>query len=249
MIIEVPAKFDEFILLVKVITISPQKIRIKVIDADQPNTCFTDRYQTIDGEGVFFVRMPVSAQNLLVYIYNEAYGNLPKGQDNTFEVVSITKEPLDKKLDIIDFSNPLVRSFVNFATRFSYNAGSLPSGEYISDDGKFLIEQSTPARIDVDNGIIELSKRQFQEYTVPNRMAILLHEFSHVYLNADVDNEVEADLNALTIYLGLGYPRIEAFEVFAQTFMNAPTDQNEVRYNKIKQFIDEFEKQNTFLYE
>ena len=80
-------------------------------------------------------------------------------------------------------------------------------------------------------------------------MAILLHEFSHVYLNADVDNEVEADLNALTIYLGLGYPRIEAFEVFAQTFMNAPTDQNEVRYNKIKQFIDEFEKQNTFLYE
>lgn len=260
MIIEVPAKFDEFILLVKVITISPQKIRIKVIDADQPNTCFTDRYQTIDGEGVFFVRMPVSAQNLLVYIYNEAYGNLPKGQDNTFEVVSITKEPLDKKLDIIDFSNPLVRSFVNFATRFSYNAGSLPSGEYISDDGKFLIrylttitdngvEQSTPARIDVDNGIIELSKRQFQEYTVPNRMAILLHEFSHVYLNADVDNEVEADLNALTIYLGLGYPRIEAFEVFAQTFMNAPTDQNAVRYNKIKQFIDEFEKQNTFLYE
>lgn len=260
MIIEVPAKFDEFILLVKVITISPQKIRIKVIDADQPNTCFTDRYQTIDGEGVFFVRMPVSAQNLLVYIYNEAYGNLPKGQDNTFEVVSITKEPLDKKLDIIDFSNPLVRSFVNFATRFSYNAGSLPSGEYISDDGKFLIrylttitdngvEQSTPARIDVDNGIIELSKRQFQEYTVPNRMAILLHEFSHVYLNADVDNEVEADLNALTIYLGLGYPRIEAFEVFAQTFMNAPTDQNEVRYNKIKQFIDEFEKQNTFFYE
>ena len=260
MIIEVPAKFDEFILLVKVITISPQKIRIKVIDADQPNTCFTDRYQTIDGEGVFFVRMPVSAQNLLVYIYNEAYGNLPKGQDNTFEVVSITKEPLDKKLDIIDFSNPLVRSFVNFATRFSYNAGSLPSGEYISDDGKFLIrylttitdngvEQSTPARIDVDNGIIELSKRQFQEYTVPNRMAILLHEFSHVYLNADVDNEVEADLNALTIYLGLGYPRIEAFEVFAQTFMKAPTDQNEVRYNKIKQFIDEFEKQNTFFYE
>lgn len=260
MIIEVPAKFDEFILLVKVITISPQKIRIKVIDADQPNTCFTDRYQTIDGEGVFFVRMPVSAQNLLVYIYNEAYGNLPKGQDNTFEVVSITKEPLDKKLDIIDFSNPLVRSFVNFATRFSYNAGSLPSGEYISDDGKFLIrylttitdngvEQSTPARIDVDNGIIELSKRQFQEYTVPNRMAILLHEFSHVYLNADVDNEVEADLNALTIYLGLGYPRIEAFEVFAQTFMNAPTDQNAVRYNKIKQFIDEFEKQNTFFYE
>ena len=64
-----------------------------------------------------------------------------------------------------------------------------------------------------------------------------------------MDDEVEADLNALLIYLGLGYPRIEAFEVFAQTFISAPTDQNQVRYDKIKQFIDEFETHNTYLYE
>lgn len=72
-------------------------------------------------------------------------------------------------------------------------------------------------------------------------MAILLHEFSHVYMNDNVDDEVEADLNALLIYLGLGYPRIEAFEVFCKTFANAPTPQNKLRYDRIKNFIDKFD--------
>jgi hypothetical protein len=80
-------------------------------------------------------------------------------------------------------------------------------------------------------------------------MAILLHEFSHVYLNDNVDDEVEADLNGLLIYLGLGYPRIEAFEVFAVTFMDAPTEINKVRFDKIKNFIENFESYNTFMYE
>lgn len=260
MIFKVPTRHEELTLLIKVRTYQPESIRLKVTDADQPNTAFTDRYKTVDGESIFFVRMPVSPNNALISIYNEKNGNLQVGVDNTLEVESITKEALDKKLDVIDFSNPQVRSFVNFATRFSYNAGSLPSGTYTSDDKKFVIkylpiiedngeEQSTPARIDIDNGVIEISKRQYLDYTIPNRMAILLHEFSHVYLNDNVDDEVEADLNGLLIYLGLGYPRIEAFEVFARTFANAPSEQNKMRFDKIKNFIDNFEKFNTFLYE
>lgn len=260
MIFSVPTRHEELTLLIKVKTNKPEKIRIKVTDADQPNTAFTDRFKTIEGESIFFIRMPVSPNNALVHVYNESNGNLSVGQDNTVEVTSITKEPLDKKLDVIDFSNPLVRSFVNFATRLSYNAGSMPSGNYISDDKKFVIkfpaviedngvEQATPARIDIDTGVIEVSKKQFLDFTIPNRMAILLHEFSHVYLNDNVDDEVEADLNGLLIYLGLGYPRIEAFEVFAKTFLNTPTEQNKIRFDRIKNFIDEFENHNTFLYE
>jgi hypothetical protein len=260
MIFKVPTRHEELTLLINVRTFQPELIRLMVLDADQPNTAFTDRYKTVDGESIFFVRMPVSPKYALISIYNEKNGNLPVGVDNTIEVESITKEALDKKLDVIDFSNPQVRSFVNFATRFSYNAGSLPSGTYTSDDKKFVIkylpiiedngeEQSTPARIDIDNGVIEISKRQYIDYTIPNRMAILLHEFSHVYLNDNVDDEVEADLNGLLIYLGLGYPRIEAFEVFAKTFANAPSEQNKMRFDKIKNFIDNFEKFNTFLYE
>jgi hypothetical protein len=259
MIVKVPTRHEELTLIIKVFTHEPTKIRIKVIDESQQDTSFTDRYKTVDGETIFYVRMPVSPQNALVYVYNEDNGNLMQGQDDTFEVESIVKGALEKKLDVIDFSNTDVRSFVNFATRFSYNAGSLNSGNYTSDDQKFMIrympiiedggeEQTTPARIDTETGIIEVSKKQFLDFSVPNRMAILLHEFSHVYLNDNVDDEVEADLNGLLIYLGLGYPRIEAFEVFAKTFMNAPTDQNKERFDQIKNFIDNFENQNTFLH-
>ena len=46
------------------------------------------------------------------------------------------------------------------------------------------------------------------------RMAILLHEFSHFYLNDRMEDETEADLNGLLIYLALGYPRIEAYQSF-----------------------------------
>lgn len=260
MIFSVPTRHEELTLLVKVKTYEPQKIRIKVIDAEQPYTTFTDRFRTVDGESIFFVRMPVSPREAMVYIFNEANGNMQVGADPSLEVISITKEPLEKKLDVIDFSNGQVRSFVNFATRFAYNAGSLPSGTYTSDDRKFVIkylptiqdngvEQTTPARIDIDSGIIEISKKQFRDFTVPNRMAILLHEFSHVYLNDNIDDEVEADLNGLLIYLGLGYPRIEAFEVFAKTFLAAPTEQNKMRYQKIVNFIDNFESYNTFINE
>jgi len=260
MIVKVPTRHEELTLIIKVLTQEPTKIRIKVIDDSQHDTSFTDRYKTVDGESIFYVRMPVSPKNALIYIYNEDKGNLMQGEDDTFEVESITKGALEKKLDIIDFSNADVKSFVNFATRFSYNAGSLPSGTYVSDDRRFVIkylptiedngqEQSTPARIDITNGNIEISKKQFVKFTVPNRMAILLHEFSHVYLNDNVDDEVEADLNSLLIYLGLGYPRIDAFEVFAMTFMNAPSEQNKDRYNKIKNFIDNFENNNTYLYD
>lgn len=260
MIVKVPTRHEELTLIIKVLTQEPTKIRIKVIDESQSDTSFTDRFKTVDGESIFYVRMPVSPQNALVYVYNEDNGNLMQGQDDTFEVESITKGALEKKLDVIDFSNAEVRSFVNFATRFCYNAGTLPSGTYVSDDRKFVIkylpiieddgkEQSTPARIDITNGNIEISKKQFVKFTIPNRMAILLHEFSHVYLNDNVDDEVEADLNSLLIYLGLGYPRIDAFEVFAKTFMNAPSEQNKDRYDKIKSFIDNFENHNTYLYD
>jgi len=260
MIYQVPTRYEELTLVIKVFTNSAVNIRIKVIDADQPNTTFTNRDKIVDGESIFFVRMPVSPKTALVYVYNDEVGNLPTGQDKSFDVDSISKEMLEKKLDVIDFANPLVRSFVNFCTRFCYNAGSLSSGTYVSDDKKFVIkylsiiedngqEQTTPARIELNTGVIEVSKKQFVEFTIPNRMAILLHEFSHVYLNDNQDDEVEADLNGLLIYLGLGYPRIEAFEVFASTFMNAPTDQNKMRFDKIKNFIDNFENHNTYMYE
>ena len=79
-------------------------------------------------------------------------------------------------------------------------------------------------------------------------MAILLHEFAHFYLNKNIDDETEADLNGLLIYLGLGYPRIEGYEAFLQVFEGSPTAENKKRYDVINEFIQNFEKKKFVMY-
>jgi hypothetical protein len=129
-----------------------------------------------------------------------------------------------------------------------------PEETYRSDDGEYFIQLKqqirdangkvlgTPARIGRQTGVIQVSKTQFEAFTIPMRMAILLHEFSHFYLNEKMDDEMEADLNGLLIYLGLGYPRIEAYQAFLETFKNAPSNLNKKRYDMINNFINNFEK-------
>ena len=78
-------------------------------------------------------------------------------------------------------------------------------------------------------------------------MIILLHEFSHKYRNPKIDleisNEVGADLNALYIYLGLGYSKVDAIFVFANVFLKAQSQGNLDRMRKIMDYIKRFENQ------
>jgi hypothetical protein len=111
--------------------------------------------------------------------------------------------------------------------------------DIFDENGKAM---KTPARISRSYGIIEVSKKKFESYTVPMRMAILLHEFSHYYMNTDMANETEADLNGLLIYLGLGYPRVDAYNVFTQVFVTSPTEINKDRMKIIDDFIKNFEE-------
>jgi hypothetical protein len=73
------------------------------------------------------------------------------------------------------------------------------------------------------------------------RVAILLHEYSHFNLNSNINDEIEADLNGLTIYLSLGYPRIEGYQAFLEVFKDSPSKQNKNRYDVINNFIKDFE--------
>ena len=260
MVYKLPTRYEEFTLLIRVKTTKPEKIHLKVYDEYQKNTVFTNRWKTIDGECSFFVRMPLSGKSAIIELYNEKSGS--NKEDKSFEVLEIKKLPLEKRLDVLDFTNVELRSFINFCTRFCFNAGHLPSGTYRSSDGRFTIEYvptiissksgkelETPARISKDNGRIQVSQKKIVPDTIPMRMAILLHEYSHYYVNKNIDDESEADLNGLLIYLGLGYPRFEGHEAFLKTFINTPTQANKVRYDKIKAFIDDFEKNNYIVYE
>jgi ferritin len=78
-------------------------------------------------------------------------------------------------------------------------------------------------------------------------MAILLHEFSHKYKNPKIglkiSDEVGADINALYIYLGLGFSKVDAICVFANVFLKAQSEGNIQRMRKILDYIDRFEQQ------
>jgi hypothetical protein len=153
---------------------------------------------------------------------------------------------------------------LNLALNFSQVCGfekATPNGRlYTNDSGKFRIKYfdeirdfhtkkviGTPARIGHQSGIIEISKSRYDKYTIPMRMMILLHEFSHKYKNPKIglkiSDEVGADINALYIYLGLGFSKIDAICVYANVFLKAQTQSNIDRMRKICDYINKFENE------
>lgn len=252
------------VVAVKVRTTSPQNISIQLFDWKKPNTFYTKRKGIVKpkgtnvfGERLFYIRMPQSPKRGVLKIFNTKIGDKPKGVDTTFKVISLKMLPLERKLNRAITQNSNVQEFVKFAQQFSERAAFLSTGGsvYFSDNGKFRIDYyddiisrksgrvlKTPARVSTDHGYIEISKKQFLKYTIPMRMAILLHEFAHYYMSDQVNNETEADLNALMVFLGLGYPRIDGHNAFLQVFKGTPSDENRIRHGKIKDFIEGFEQ-------
>jgi len=251
--LNVKSNYQEFILMVVVSTTSPQKIRVILKDAEYKDTIFTDRYHVVDGSYTFYIRVPVSGKKALLVIYNDDIGNIPSISDKTFTLVKAKMLPLEKRYDCVDMTDTYIKSYVKFCTKFCFNAGHLPSGTYKSSDGLYTIEYlpiiaddngaevNTCARISKDNGMIQVSQKKFVPMTVPMRMAIMLHEFSHFFVNDNMNDEIEADLNAMIIYLCLGYPRIEAMQAFTEAFQGAPTDQNVERVEIVREFLMEFD--------
>ena len=246
-------RHEPIMIKVVIATKSPQEIAIEAYDSTQANTYFTRRTKMIDGKEEIFIRMPLSPYTTSLAVYNKKNGNLQKGQDASFDVLDIVREDLDITIHKTRMDIPLVKNFVAFAQKFAYNSGWMPPKEYSSTLGGFKIEylpyitnlndgrrMNTPARISTKNGKIQVAQDAFVQYTIPMRMAILLHEFSHYYLNKDMTNETEADLNGLTIYLGLGYPIREAYAAFGDTFMGHPSSQNKMRYDIINKFIRDY---------
>jgi hypothetical protein len=251
----IQTRYDEMCLSVKVACSVPTVVRIKIFDEEKPKIVFTDRYKTVYNTETFYVRLPITSKSVILSVYDDKKGNIPKEQENNIKVISVDKIPLEKRMDVVDIQNYSVKHFVDFAQRFCFNAPYLETGKsYQSDNGEFMIEYlpvitnhngrvlTTPARISKVTGRIQVSKKQFDDYTVPMRFAILCHEFSHFYVNENMDDESEADINGLLIYLGLGYPRIEGYQAFLEVFKDSPNLDNKKRFDRIDNFIKNFEK-------
>lgn len=243
---------------IKIVVESRNKVEIEIIvaDAEQKKTLYTKRIGVVNGVASFFVRMPISPKWAKVIVFNKRKGL--SRRDNSFKVMEIKEIPL-RTINLP--MSKQTKAFVKFAEEFCQQAGVLSSAKdgdtYKSNNGKFQIDYfdaivskfsamklSTPARISQINGRIEVGKDKFIKYTIPMRMAILMHEYSHFYLNRNPSSESEADLNGLRIYLSLGYPRIDAYNVFLNVFKKSASELNYTRFRKLDNFIREFKEKN-----
>ena len=239
-------------LVIPITTASEHRIGIKVKSVEHRNTLFVDRYKTIMGQVTIEVGMPIAPEKVIVEVYNQSEGLVP--MQGGFRVGNIIQKPLQALPQCINYQNPKIQTAIPFLSQFSAIAGYADAGGKIYYDKTFeyVIKYldsipeapETPARIHAEQGFIEVSAEYFRNYTIPMRMAVLLHEFSHYWLNKDIDSEIEADLNGLALYLSLGYPRISAFNSFTRVFMNAPTRANKERMEIIKTFISNFDEGN-----
>ncbi len=268
MVIRIPSNNRAFTIVVGVLSRHPVLIGISAKDTSNPANFFVKRKGKVDlrtSKGYFRefqLKFPQSPHELIVNIRNLNSARKYQGNnDPTFKVVKFTKKDLVTRPI---WMSPETLSFVKLAKEFSERASTLTSGDriphiYRSDDGKFNIDYydkirdrkyghyvNTPARIGHSTGKIEVSKRDFVKYTVPMRMIILLHEYSHKYMNPKIGRQISyetgADINALLLYLSLGYSEMEACQAFLYVFRGADTELNHKRYKIIKDFISKFHR-------
>jgi hypothetical protein len=222
-------------------------------DKGKPHSKYANREITVDGERSIFLSFPITPRQMTLAVVDADN----KSSDD-FKV-SFEEKPLKTYLIWMDSDT---KEFLTLCFHFCQVCGfeNAPmSGKlYQSADEKFNIKMfpqivdymskrvlSTPARIGHQSGIIEVSKQKFDSYTFAQRMIIMLHEYSHKYRNPklglNIDNEIGADINALYIYLGLGFSKVDAIYVFANVFLSAQTPGNQERMRKIIDYINRFE--------
>ena len=243
----------EISLQVTVKTNSKKRFFLVVKDKDKPNSQYAKREMEVNGERTIYFSFPVTTRVMVITITDMAN---PK--DNNFSA-TFEEIPLKKYQIWIDEET---RDFLKLAEHFCKVAGyqqALPTGRiFKSSDDKFIIKYypvivdfmsgkqlSTPARIGHTTGNIDIAKCKFDRYTFAERVIIILHEFSHKYRNPKlglaISNEIGADTNALYIYLGLGFSKIDAINVFANVFLKARSESNMKRMRSIMDYIQKFE--------
>ena len=233
-----------------------KRVRFRISQAGKQNSDYVNREMTINDSRKIFVNFPVTPKELVLTITN-----LSDPTDKDFQTTQI-QTPLQ---DFNIWINQDTKDFLSLAIPFCKVSGfetATGNGRiFTNDNKKFVIKYfdiirdfkanrvlNTPARIGHKSGRIEVSKAKFDKYTIPMRMAILLHEYSHVYRNPqiglEINDEIGADINGLYIYLGLGFSKIDAICVYANVFLKAQTKGNVERMRKIMDYIAKFENED-----
>lgn len=243
----------KFRLYIKVKCKGKKAFRVWAEDYGKPNSKYADRVIEVDGERSIFFSFPVSPKTLFF-----ACVNSQNPQDKDYEVQLIEAPLVTYNI----WMDAQTQDFLDLAIPFAQTCGFTtpgPGGKTYDYEGfriKFydIIREpmtgkpmSTPARIGHSTGKMDISKYRFDKFTIPMRVAIELHEFSHKYknpkINLPINHESGADINSLYIYLGLGFSKVDAICVYAKVFLKAQTKQNIERMRKINDYIQRFENE------
>lgn len=227
----------------------PSILGVTVFDPHRANTHFMRRKIPVIQDAYRQVQLPlpVTSRKVVLDLYDKE-----DATDRNFKVVDLNVEKMPEP-DV--WADPARHRFMNFAIDFSQRAGYLKSGFYPSKGYEFLIhylptindqdgrELVTPARIHRLMPRVQLSRRLFQQFSIPVRVAILAHEGCHYFNNTR--SEKEADLCGIKYYLDYGFPTIEAIYAATQVFLQHPDTVNHVhlqRTKDIENFIDQYKK-------
>lgn len=240
---------------VSVKTPQPQRIKVRVYNPHKENTEYYTRELTMRGTQTFQANIPKAPQQAMLEVYNVSKGVNAKN-DETYKAYNLHTQPLLFDYAMGNLSDPMVKSFVNFASDFCENAGWWGCGVYMSDDKKYKINfmESVPIplkngktfdsmmRISTKTGEMQVSQNRIKKMSVPARFCVVGHEFGHIYKSKDVYNEFEADDNALKLYFALKFPVLECGHGWLEVFKNSATDENVDRWLMIKKKMKEYGK-------
>ncbi|MFA6569644.1 MAG: hypothetical protein WCT77_00195 [Bacteroidota bacterium] len=240
----------------RIATRGQQVIRFVAFDYYDKKKIYCNRYMPINAEGVVYIRLPYTPERMVFRVYNDKTGNLAN-----FQIVEKRQMPFKSKMKISDYSKETAE-FLNLAIWMSVHLKDLSGGgssymskkanyridvyDWITSDG---VKLNTPARITKEEGIMELSQGRLIDFTVFEILAVELHEFAHFNLNKVMEDESEADINALKIYFDLGCPVIDAATVFLKVFKHSDTEENMDRLVKIENFINNYTRQYKYQFE
>lgn len=237
-------------------------------DPTKPLTVYYNRLVSLDpaklpnGIKTFELKLPIAPKLLTVSLFNRQNGNFATpNADASFKLKKF--EPCQLKTSPMWLTEK-DKEFLLFAKQFSNNSTITDFGKkdkpciYASRNGNFTIEYydflwnrqtgnpiSTPSRIGEKTGIIQVAANFFNTYSVPSKVLILYHEYSHLYKNPQMGrrttDEIAADVNALYMYLSEGFSESEAIKVFAKVFSNArKLNQNDTTNDKRMAIINDF---------
>lgn len=216
--IPIPAQYRRFQIRLQLTADRPLQLGVVVRDPFHAHTVYLRRKAQITERGrELRLSFPVSPAELELHLYDKS-----NGRSTGFTVQDLKITPLAQPQLWASASQ---YRFLEFALRFAQQAGYIPTGFYDSPKQEFLFqylptitdamgtELITPARTNQTMPRVQISKRLFKGMTIPVRMAILLHEGCHWFLNTR--SQTTADQCGLKQYLDYGFPKIEA--VYAMT--------------------------------